>query len=57
MKDISMTAFHETRLPARLAFGCTGGRHRSVAMAEELGARLRERGMEVRVNHRDVGEQ
>lgn len=25
MKDISMTAFHETRLPARLAFGCTGG--------------------------------
>jgi hypothetical protein len=26
-------------------------------MAEELGARLRERGMEVRVNHRDVGEQ
>lgn len=42
---------------ATLAVGCTGGRHRSVAMAEELGARLRERGMEVRVNHRDVGEQ
>jgi UPF0042 nucleotide-binding protein len=40
---------------ATLAVGCTGGRHRSVAMAEALGARLRERGMEVQVNHRDVG--
>ncbi len=40
---------------ATLAVGCTGGRHRSVAMAEELSARLRERGMEARVNHRDVG--
>ncbi len=40
---------------ATLAVGCTGGRHRSVAMAEELGARLRERGMEVQVNHRDLG--
>jgi RNase adapter protein RapZ len=39
---------------ATLAVGCTGGRHRSVVMAEELGARLRERGMEVRVSHRDV---
>ena len=40
---------------AMLAVGCTGGRHRSVAMAEQLGARLRERGMKVQVNHRDVG--
>jgi RNase adapter protein RapZ len=39
---------------ATLAVGCTGGRHRSVAMAEELGARLRERGIEVQVSHRDV---
>ncbi len=42
---------------ATLAVGCTGGRHRSVAMAEELGARLRERGMEVQVHHRDLGRQ
>ncbi len=42
---------------ATLAVGCTGGRHRSVAMAEKLAARLRERGMEVQVNHRDVGRQ
>jgi RNase adapter protein RapZ len=41
---------------ATLAVGCTGGRHRSVAIAEELGARLRERGLEVQVNHRDIGQ-
>jgi UPF0042 nucleotide-binding protein len=40
---------------ATLAVGCTGGKHRSVAMSEQLGARLRERGMEVQVSHRDVG--
>lgn len=40
---------------ATLAVGCTGGKHRSVAMAEQLAARLRDRGMEVQVSHRDVG--
>ncbi|MEW9531198.1 RNase adapter RapZ [Microbispora sp. NPDC049125] len=40
---------------ATLAVGCTGGKHRSVAMAEQLGGRLRERGMDVQVSHRDVG--
>ncbi len=38
-----------------LAVGCTGGKHRSVAMAEELGARLRNAGVQVRVVHRDMG--
>ena len=33
--------------------GCTGGRHRSVAVAEALGAALRERGHQVRTTHRD----
>jgi UPF0042 nucleotide-binding protein len=37
-----------------LAIGCTGGRHRSVAIAEELARRLRESGTEARVWHRDV---
>lgn len=36
-----------------IALGCTGGRHRSVAMAEELGKRLGV-GREVKVVHRDV---
>jgi len=40
---------------ATLAVGCTGGKHRSVAVAEQLAARLRDRGMEVQVGHRDVG--
>ncbi|GII32026.1 nucleotide-binding protein [Planotetraspora mira] len=38
-----------------LAVGCTGGKHRSVAMAEEIGSRLREDGMDVQVSHRDMG--
>jgi RNase adapter protein RapZ len=38
-----------------LAVGCTGGKHRSVAMAEQLGARLRDERIEVQVAHRDLG--
>ena len=39
-----------------LAVGCTGGKHRSVAISEELGRRLAEvDGMAVRVTHRDLG--
>lgn len=34
--------------------GCTGGRHRSVAVAEALARMLREQGREVNVVHRDV---
>ncbi len=37
-----------------IAVGCTGGRHRSVAIAEEIAQRLREGGTEVSVAHRDV---
>ena len=38
-----------------VAIGCTGGRHRSVAMAEALGRRLKPiRGIDLRVRHRDV---
>jgi RNase adapter protein RapZ len=36
-----------------VAIGCTGGQHRSVAMAEALGARLRDQG-DVTVEHRDM---
>lgn len=38
-----------------IAIGCTGGRHRSVAIAEELAARLRQSGQPVRTSHRDLG--
>ncbi|MGB8021206.1 MAG: RNase adapter RapZ [Candidatus Nanopelagicales bacterium] len=40
---------------ATIAVGCTGGKHRSVAMAENLGARLVRVGLEVSVVHRDLG--
>jgi UPF0042 nucleotide-binding protein len=38
-----------------LALGCTGGRHRSVALAEELARRLKgEQAVVVSVSHRDI---
>ncbi len=37
-----------------VAMGCTGGRHRSVALAEALGARLSEHGVSTAVFHRDI---
>ena len=36
-----------------LAIGCTGGRHRSVAVAEELGRRLAAVGYTAHIHHRD----
>jgi len=38
-----------------IAIGCTGGRHRSVAMAEALAERLVARDVETMVVHRDLG--
>lgn len=39
-----------------VAFGCTGGRHRSVAMAEAMAARLAAGGeVEVELRHRELG--
>jgi hypothetical protein len=37
-----------------IALGCTGGRHRSVFVAERLAAWLRERGRAVHLAHRDI---
>ena len=38
----------------RVCFGCTGGRHRSVAAAEEMAQRFHRHGLNVRVYHRDL---
>jgi RNase adapter protein RapZ len=40
---------------ATLAVGCTGGKHRSVAMAEQIAARLATSWPRIRVVHRDLG--
>jgi UPF0042 nucleotide-binding protein len=37
-----------------VAFGCTGGRHRSVHVAERVAARLRDAGFSPTVRHRDL---
>jgi UPF0042 nucleotide-binding protein len=38
-----------------IAVGCTGGKHRSVALAEEIAGWLRSAGRSVTLSHRDVG--
>lgn len=39
-----------------IAFGCYGGRHRSVAVVEMVGKALKDRGYEVEVHHRELRE-
>src|ERR1700742_1326879 len=52
--EVSMGGFErEGKRYVTLAVGCTGGKHRSVAMAEQLTARLS--GRDVTVSHRDLG--
>jgi len=38
-----------------IAIGCTGGKHRSVAMTEEITRRLGDKGYAARATHRDLG--
>jgi UPF0042 nucleotide-binding protein len=44
----------EGRSYLTVAVGCTGGRHRSVMLANAVGAAVRRRGFPVRVEHRDL---
>jgi RNase adapter protein RapZ len=38
-----------------VAIGCTGGKHRSVAMTEEIARLMRAAGYDVSTVHRDLG--
>ena len=44
----------EGRSYLTVAMGCTGGRHRSVMLANAVGAWVRKKGYPVRVSHRDL---
>jgi len=45
---------HEGKSYLTVSFGCTGGQHRSVMIAEEVGKRLHKAGYRVKVVHRDM---
>ncbi|WP_425953796.1 RNase adapter RapZ [Xylanimonas sp. McL0601] len=47
----------EEKRYATIAVGCTGGKHRSVAIAEEVASRLRTQGLRVTVTARDLGKE
>lgn len=58
MIDLLVPAFREEgKTHLNVAFGCTGGKHRSVAMAENLAAHLAEAGWRVSKRHREVERQ
>jgi RNase adapter protein RapZ len=44
---------HEGKSYLTIAFGCTGGQHRSVMIAEDVAKRLKKAGYRVKVGHRD----
>ena len=53
--DVSSGYLREGKRFMTVALGCTGGKHRSVAMAEEIASRLRGQGLDARAAHRDLG--
>jgi len=48
---------NEEKRYVTIAVGCTGGKHRSVAISEAIGTRLREQGHHVAVSARDLGKE
>lgn len=47
----------EGKISLTIAVGCTGGKHRSVTMANKLGERIKEMGYNVKVSNRDIGKE
>ena len=53
--NLTLPEYHkEGKSYLTLAVGCTGGHHRSVAIAEEIGRALQHKGYPVRIYHRDI---
>ena len=53
--DVTMPGYvAEGKQHLSIAVGCTGGQHRSVALAEDTGRHLAEEGYRVTVTHRDI---
>lgn len=55
LQGVAQGYLREGKRFMHVAIGCTGGKHRSVAMAEEIARRLAELGYETRATHRDLG--
>ncbi len=53
--DVGKGYLREGKRFMTVAIGCTGGKHRSVAMAEEVAARLLGFELDARATHRDLG--
>ena len=54
--DVVMPGYvAEGKQQLAIGVGCTGGQHRSVALAEATGDYLRSKGYRVSVAHRDLG--
>ena len=54
INDIIPCYIREGKYHLNLAFGCTGGQHRSVTMANEFAERFKNRGRRIIVEHRDL---
>src|SRR5918995_461513 len=55
LKTVAEGYLDEGKRFMQIAIGCTGGKHRSVAMTEEIAGLLRESGYDVSTAHRDLG--
>ena len=54
LRDMIGGFMNEGKYHLNIAFGCTGGHHRSVAIANAVAEKCKNDGMRVRVNHRDM---
>lgn len=54
VEELAPSFIDEDKKQLVIGIGCTGGMHRSVAIAEELYSRMRDAGMKVTIEHRDL---